>query len=155
MTGYQNRNSFVAGNPLQIVAHFPNSRRIKTVGRFIENENGRLVQQCLRDSQTLTHSKGISLHPFIHSILQTYQLRNFLDTLFRNTLRHSLILLQVVITRHIWIKLRVLNNSAYMGDCPGKILTYAFPLYHNIAFRHADQTNHHSNRCRLPCPVRT
>ncbi|MNN41397.1 hypothetical protein D3C81_1555140 [compost metagenome] len=72
------------------------------------------MQECLCYAETLTHSERIGLHSFIHRSFKTNKLNYFSNTVFSNPFSHSLILLQIVVPRHIGIKLGVLNDPPHM-----------------------------------------
>ncbi|MNP12463.1 hypothetical protein D3C76_1046940 [compost metagenome] len=72
------------------------------------------MQECLRNTKSLTHSQGVGLYSFTHSALKTNKLHHFRNPFLGNPFAHSLILLQVVVPRHVGIKLRILYNTSHM-----------------------------------------
>ena len=49
----------VRGNALDDLPNFGNTHRIKSVGRFIENEYDRIIEKCRGDGQSLLHTERI------------------------------------------------------------------------------------------------
>ena len=47
--------------------------RIQSRGRLIQDQNVRIIQLCLRDSQALLHTAGIGFDFFVCRITQIYQ----------------------------------------------------------------------------------
>ena len=59
------------------IANFPRACRIDTGGRFIEHHQPRIMNQCLRKTNALQHSFGISAQPTIARFVQADEVEQF------------------------------------------------------------------------------
>ncbi|MNE59023.1 hypothetical protein D3C80_1540890 [compost metagenome] len=147
MAGDQNGDPFHLGDFPHILPHLPDPRRIKSIGRLIQNQQLWRVQQSLGNTQPLAHAERVGFYLFIHRILQPYQLYHLGDPRFGNPVAHPHILLQIIKAGHMGIKLRVLDNGPDMGNCLLKIMSDAVPMNQDITFCHPDQSSHQTDCC--------
>ena len=83
-----NDNDLVARKLADQVAHCDALLRVKPRRRLVEHQNVRIVQNCLREEQTLAHTAGIAAQPFAAHIAQLHLFQQLVDPLRGKALVH-------------------------------------------------------------------
>ncbi len=73
---------------VQQITHLNDAYRIKSVGRFVENEQVRIVEQGNPYAQALFHPKRVRLHTILLARLQPDLLQNSLNALARHAAKN-------------------------------------------------------------------
>src|ERR1051326_7126068 len=92
--------------------------RIETVCRFVENDEVRRGQKCLRNSETLAHSIRINLHRISRTIAQLNDVEHLFHALLRDTTRQRSQQLQIPASGKILVERRRLDDRADTRTCP-------------------------------------
>src|SRR5882724_1458444 len=104
--------------PLNQHSSLEESLWIKSVSRFIQNDELRIRQQSLRDAEALTHSMRIDAHRIASTLAQAHDLQNHFNPLSLCAAGHGREHAQVLAPGKILVKGGRFNDRSTALQCP-------------------------------------
>ena len=138
----------------QELAHLADARGVEAVRRLVEDEDGRVRQERLRDADALAHPERVRPHEAVEALVHVDEARELVDPSRGAVPDHPGEVLEVLAAGQELVEVGRLDDAADLAHRGLELALEVVPVDDDAAARGPHEADEHPDRRRLPRAVR-